>query len=273
MSLFHQPLPYCGAPPSPATLLFRWRLDPIVVSLLLVVLALYLVGEARSPSRSPLRRTLFISGWTVGALALVSPLCPLSVSLFAARASQHVILTLLAAPLVAAGRPLEAIALAVGRRPPRALVGRHGLFAAGAFALVVWFWHSPAMYDLTFVSTLLYWSMHVTMFASAWWLWSELFAADGAAPVQEVGASLVSSVQMGFLGALITLSPEPLYAPHALTTAAWGLTQLQDQQVGGAVMWVPGCLVFLCIAMIGLAKSLNRKGWSGLSPHGAEAGP
>ncbi len=55
---------------------------------------------------------------------------------------------------------------------------------------------------------------------------------------------------MGFLGALITFASRPFYAPHLLTTAAWRLTPLQDQQLGGAIMWVPGCIVFLVISTL-----------------------
>ena len=68
----------------------------------------------------------------------------------------------------------------------------------------------------------------------------------------------MSSVQMGLLGALITLAPRALYAPHALTTTAWGLTPLQDQQLGGSIMWVPGCVVFLAVAMLALRRLLGQ---------------
>jgi putative membrane protein len=63
---------------------------------------------------------------------------------------------------------------------------------------------------------------------------------------------------MGLLGALITFAERPVYAPHRLTTAAWGLTQLQDQQLGGAIMWVPGVGVFLAV--------MSLIAWRGLRP-------
>jgi putative membrane protein len=65
-------------------------------------------------------------------------------------------------------------------------------------------------------------------------------------------------MQMGFLGALITLAPEPIYPPHALTAAAWGITPLQDQQLGGVIMWVPGCLAFLIFGTYALWMVLER---------------
>jgi cytochrome c oxidase assembly factor CtaG len=51
------------------------------------------------------------------------------------------------------------------------------------------------------------------------------------------------------LGALITFSPRPWYAAHLDTTAAWGLTPLADQQLAGAIMWVPAGVVYVAAAL------------------------
>ena len=61
-------------------------------------------------------------------------------------------------------------------------------------------------------------------------------------------------MQMSMLGALISLAPSALFAPHFATTIAWGLTPLQDQQLGGALMWVVGGLVFLTLSLIALRR-------------------
>ncbi|HEY0178828.1 MAG TPA: cytochrome c oxidase assembly protein [Dokdonella sp.] len=254
-------LAYCGAPPSPAEIWHRWRFDPVVLALLAAWLAAYLRGArvlrasgagVRAPS------VAFVAGWAVAAFVLISPLCALSVSLFAARATQHVVLTLLAAPLIAAGGGMRVTLAGLGVRvvPPAARAA-HPLLAAGAFAAAIWFWHAPAAYAATFASVAAYWMMHATLFASACWLWSTLLRRDDAL-VGGLLASLISSAQEGLLGALLTLSPRPVYAPHFLTTDAWGLTALQDQQLGGAIMWVPGCAVFLVVALIALRSGLAR---------------
>ena len=251
---------YCGLPPSPVEIWTRWRLDPVVLSVLFAWLAVYVLGARmlRDTARRLSRREIvfFCSGWTIATLALVSPLCPQSVALFSARATQQVILTLLAAPLVVAGRALDAAVAAClieysGRTWPQR-VSAHPMRAAAAFAVLLWFWHSPPAYAATFASTVLYLTMQITLFGSACWLWNTLLCRERTL----VGglASIASSVQMGLLGALITLSPRPFHAQHFLTTDAWGLTPLQDQQLGGAILWVPGCIVFLVVATIALGR-------------------
>lgn len=252
------PLAYCGPPPLPSDIWSHWRLNPVVLVVMVGWLAIYLVGARRARgAKSPIpahKRVLFVSGWAIATLALVSPLCPLSVSLFAARAAQHVLLILLSAPLIAASEPVAA-ARALFNVPLKARLrpSERPMLAAAVFAVFLWIWHSPLGYASTFASVTLYWAMHLTLFASACWLWSSLLRTEGALG-DGLLASIASSVQMGILGALITLSPRPFYVPHFLTTDAWGYTPLQDQQLGGVIMWVPGCTVFLIVAMIGLAR-------------------
>ncbi len=143
-------IPYCGPPPSPGSLWLSWNLDPVLVGGLVAILGLYISGGVRlertGHGLTARQRTAFLGGWLITALALVSPFCPLSVSLFAARVGQHMILTLLAAPLVVAGRPAEALAAALGMP---ALARADGprpapLASAAAFAALLWFWHAPA---------------------------------------------------------------------------------------------------------------------------------
>jgi putative membrane protein len=257
------PIPYCGLPPSPETLWSRWNLDPILISALVLLAGLYALGawRAHEPGRAmpTWRRASFCIGWAITAAALISPLCPLSVSLFAARIGQHMVLVLIGAPLVAAGRPFATVSnlwrtSELGRDSNAAAP----ICAAALFAVLLWFWHAPAPYAETFRSTFVYWSMHITLYGTALWLWSSLIDAPAEKVFHTILAGLISSLQMGFLGAVITFAPRPLYTPHLLTTAPWNLTPLQDQQLGGALMWVPGGAVFLTIAMLVLWRDLMR---------------
>jgi putative membrane protein len=246
-------LAYCGSPPVPGAT--SWNLDPVLVACLTAV-ALAYAWSCRgtgAPSRS--ERACFTAGWAVLAAALVSPLCNLSVALFSARVGQHMLLALVAAPLVAMGRPGETIGL-----PFRGWSGRGsaGLFlSAGLFAIALWVWHAPGPYDLTFRSHVAYWAMHIATFGAAVWLWSALldgFRGGGAS----LAAGFATMMQMSLLGALLTFAPAPLFAVHAETTAAWGLTQLEDQQLGGLIMWIPAGALFTLYLLAGFGAWLSR---------------
>jgi putative membrane protein len=207
-------------------------------------LAAYLIA-ARAPSW---RRAAFVAGWTASALAVVSPLCPLSVSLFSARIAQHMWLASVAAPLVALGLPPR-LADRLGRRP---------VLAAATFAAVLWFWHAPAPYTATFQSDAVYWAMHVTTFAAAVRLWAGLLGGprDGLGPFAL--ATLATTGQMGLLGALITFAGRTLYPPHFATTYAWGLSPLADQQLGGVVMWIPAGVLMAAGFAWAFTQTLRR---------------
>ena len=226
-------VPYCGLPPAPQNLAMRWNLDPVLIACLLAMLGLFLWTARRRPGDRG--TTALCAGWAVSSLALISPLCALSVSLFSARIGQHMLLTLIAAPLLAVG-------LLQAKGPG------HPMAAALTFLLLLWFWHAPGPYAATFNSPAVYWAMHLSLIGAAVWLWHELLT--GPPSLGRLGAAAISMVQMGFLGALLTLAPHALFGPHQLTTVAWGLTPLQDQQLGGALMWAPGGLAFLAVALI-----------------------
>jgi putative membrane protein len=233
------PIPYCGLPPLPGELLHRLNLDPLLMVGLLACAAAQqrLIACRRE-------RLIAVAGWLVAAIAFMSPLCALSVSLFSARVGQHMILILIAAPLIAAPAPQPA-----GLRG----VVRLWLFAAVFFA-ALWFWHMPVPYDATFSSTLLYWLMHTTLFGSAILLWRELLQHDPSRTPDTLLVGALTSMQMGLLGAVLTFAGRPLFLWHMTTTQAWGLTPLADQQLGGVLMWVPGMALFLYAALRSLAR-------------------
>lgn len=263
------PFPYCGAPPMPDALWARWNLDPNLIGSLVAILALYLIGLVRfaGPGRNipTWRRVSFVAGWATAAAALVSPLCALSVSLFSARVGQHMILSLVAAPLVMLGRPGLSLARLwpeAARRLSSSRAMRTARSAAGsatAFALALWFWHAPGPYDATFASAAVYWLMHLTIFATALMVWNILLDVRGPSTVPALSVGAVSTLQMTFLGAIITLTPRLLYAPHALSPYAWGLTQAGDQQLGGLIMWVPGCSIFLAVTLVTLGRAMSER--------------
>jgi len=232
-------LPYCGAPPLPGALLTRFNLDPLLLAALLLALLLLLWMSPRAEARR-----FAACGWSISVVAFVSPLCALSVALFAARIAQHMLLILAAAPLIALALPRGG-----GRR------GRARLWSAcSVFFFALWFWHMPAPYDATFASSAYYWTMHVTLLGSAIWLWREILQSERAHAIDVLWAGAFTSMHMGFLGAVLTMAGRPLYFWHLTTTQPWGLSPLEDQQLGGVLMWVPGIALFLWAALRTLAR-------------------
>jgi putative membrane protein len=258
------PAAYCGAPSSPAELWARWNLDPALILALIALLALYFAG-ARRAGLPRVRRSLFAAGWAATGLALLSPLCALSVSLFAARVGQHMFLTCVAAPLVALGRPAAAARAlfargcrAVPSPVPSGWARWSPLVAATGFAGALWYWHTPGPYAVTFASVTVYWLMHLTLFGAALWLWTALLDHADESLAVSLAAIFLTGLQMSLLGAVIAFAAHPLYAPHMLTTADWGLTRLDDQQLGGVLMWVPAGVIFVGAQVLGLARLFDR---------------
>lgn len=224
-------IPYCGPGATPADALARWNLDPILLAVLAGATLLFAFR------RSGQERILGLVGMGVLAIAFVSPLCALSSALFAARTVHHVLLVTVAAPLIAFSLPRRA-------------VGPLGL-ATAVQALVLWAWHAPGAYEAALSSDLVYWIMQATILGSAIWFWAAVRRASAPAAVV---ALLAAMVAMGLLGALLTFISAPLYAPHLLTTAAWGLTPLEDQQTAGLIMWAPAAALYLAAALLVLGR-------------------
>ena len=239
-------LPYCGIAPQPAELIARWNLDP----LLLVIIA---ATSALLWRAAPADRRPAVAGAAALALLLfVSPLCALTSALFAARSAHHVLMITLLAPLLAAALP------------PRRAGGRPGgLLAWTALsALTLWIWHAPPLYGAALASDAVYWAMQLSLLGTAAGFW---LALGRAGPGPSILALLASMVQMGLLGALLTFSTSAFYDPHFLTTSAWGLSPLEDQQLGGLIMWVPGASAYLFAALFRLHRLV------GPEPRGARA--
>ena len=252
------PIPYCGTPPIPGGV--SWNLDPALI-LVLVLGALATLWLSRPPTQRhdprpgpmSLRNGLagpgpVLLGWILLALTLVSPLCNLSVALFSARVGQHMILTLLAAPLVALAFPRGTATQPMGLLGPTT-----------GFAVALWGWHLPAPYVATFASEAAYWTMQISLTGCAVWLWAALRARTADRPDVAALAALATAVQMGLLGALLTIAPRPLFvAVHTPgVTMPWGLSPLEDQQLGGLLMWVPGGLVFAAVCLAGMGRVLK----------------
>ena len=226
-------IPYCGAAPLPADWLARWNGDPLLILAFAATASLALRRGVDRP---------FWAGMAVLVLLFVSPLCALSSALFSVRVVHHVLLTAVAAPWLLWGMPRLAMR------------GSAPLWAA-VHILLFWIWHAPAPYAAALSSDLIFWTMQLSLLASALAFWGALRRA--AAPTA-ILLLLAMMVQMGLLGALITFAGAPLYPPHAVSTFAWNLTPLEDQQLAGLIMWAPAAAFYLAAAL--------WRGWHMLAP-------
>lgn len=216
-------IPYCGSPPVPAELLARWNFDPwLIAALAVAYVACRWLGARAAP---------LAAGFVVLVVLFTSPFCALGSALFSVRVGHHLILTALAAPLIALAFP------------------RGGGSVAGwtaGHAVIWWAWHTPGAYAFALGSDAGYWLMQTTLLVSAVGFWRAVHAAP--APVAVAGL-LATMVQMGLLAALLTFAGVPIYAWHMITTQPWGLTPLEDQQLAGLIMWVPGAGAYLGAAL------------------------
>lgn len=235
--------PYCGAAPVPGELLARWNLDPLLLLLALATTAF--AWHSAFGAAHPDRRAYFASGFALLVLLFVSPFCALTSALFSARVAHHVLLTAVVAPLLVLSLPRERL------RVPGSLAAW-----TAAHTLLFWAWHAPGLYAFALGDNAAYWLMQATLLGSALGFWAAVRRSSAPAAV---AALLVAVVQMGLLGALITFAATPLYAPHFLTTAAWGLDPLEDQQLAGLIMWAPAAGFYLAAALVIAGRWLSRE--------------
>jgi putative membrane protein len=244
-----------------------------------VVVALYAVGAVRLLrrvlSRGPhLRRAiLFALGAAALWIALLTPLDTLGSELFSVHMMQHEALMLIAAPLLVLGHPLPVFLWAFPARVRQLIsIGiRHRAVAQGWQALTrpmtawtlhaaaVWLWHAPALFDAALANRSVHDVQHLSFLLTALLFWSAVLRSRQAAG----GAVLylfTTTMHTSVLGALLTFASQPLYDSYLTTAPHWNLTALEDQQLGGLIMWVPGSLVYVSLALVLLARWLSTPG-------------
>ena len=243
----------------------HWHAEPATLLPLAVFTMAYGVGIARLWSRAGLGRGLGFRHVSAGAAALLfvlvalcSPLASLSERLFSAHMAVHEILMGIAAPLLIIARPWAAIAwllpVAISRslRPLNAVAGP--LAATLLQAAVIWAWHVPAFFRAALQSQTLHVAQHMSFFGSALLYWHAMDRLSKRRAGTAVGYHFATALHTGFLGALLMLPPR-LWFPAA---GGYGLSPLEDQQLGGAIMWMPGGLVYAAAALLAAGQWIAR---------------
>mgnify|MGYP004486108261 FL=1 len=262
-------LAHPGQPPAPHDLWSAWNLHPVLLGGLLLAAWAYWRGQTSGPRRpiDTWRARCFTAALVALGLALLSPLDALSGALASAHMVQHLLLLLVAAPLLALSAPSSAILrgspLALRRasgRWRRRLGLTHGNLGvlrhpAAVWLLsvgVIWFWHAAAPYDATLDNQLLHVLEHASFLVTAVLFWQVVVGVRGAARVSGgLGVLLVFAMAMQsvFLSVLLTFARTPWYSGYAATTAPWGLDPLTDQRLAGVIMWIPAGGIYLVVAL------------------------
>ncbi|MBV9992350.1 MAG: cytochrome c oxidase assembly protein [Alphaproteobacteria bacterium] len=256
-----------------------WELDPAVALPLAISLLLYGFGLSRLWRRAGAGRSVtraqaacFAGGWLALFVALVSPLHEYGEHLFVAHMIEHEVLTAVAAPLLALSRPIGVFLHALPRSWRPALVGwAHAppiaaawtfltapLVATVLHGIAIWVWHVPALLDATLTNEMLHRLQHMSFLVTAlffWWAILRRPAADYGLGTVHVFATMIHT---GLLGALLTLAPHVLYPLQTADAPLFGLKPLEDQQLAGLFMWVPGGAIYLCAGLWLLGRWLVR---------------
>ena len=233
----------------------RWDLHPSVVAGLALFGGLYIyLGGLHASKR---RIASFSGALLVLFLALNGPLHNLSDNyLFSAHMAQHLVLTLVFPPLLLYGTPAEVI------RPllrPRwvmvvARVVTRPLAAGIIFSAPIAIWHVPMLYEAALRNHHLHILQHLVFLATATLMWWPVLSPVPELPraqhlLQMVYLFLLG-IPMSVTGALITLSDSVLYPFYTTAPRVGGLAPLEDQQIGGLLMWVLGGLMLWIVMSV-----------------------
>jgi putative membrane protein len=270
-------LAHAGQPPAPHDLLTAWNADPLLVAGFLVAIWAYRRGRTGGSPRAVdvWRGRCFTGALVALGVALLSPLDAVSSALASAHMIQHLLLVLVAAPLLAFSAPsstlLRGSPLGVRRASGR---WRRRLRLTGTARVLrrpgtvwllhvgtLWFWHGAAPYDAALEHELVHALEHASFLLTGVLFWRVVLGARDArrvSPGFRILLVFATAMQSVFLSVLLTFARTPWYAGYAATTTPWHLEPLADQQLAGVIMWIPAGLVYLATALTLLVVWIRR---------------
>lgn len=253
--------------------------DPLVLAPAAAAAALYAAGCAalrrgdRGGSIHGFEAAAFAGGLACVVVALAPSVDGLSARFFSVHMVEHELLVLVAAPLVAVGRPFVPFLAALpARLQPRALglARREAVLRTWAFltaplvavvlhAAAIWAWHAPALFDAALESRPLHAVQHASLFLTAVLFWWSLVHGRGGRGRcgTAVAAAFLTAAHTALLGAILALAPAPLYRSYA---ALLGARALPDQAAAGLVLCVPAGALFALVGVKLLADGLGLSG-------------
>ena len=246
-----------------------WTFEPWIIFPLLLVSIIYLRGwwqlHRRLPRRFGGSRLIaFQSGVVTLFLALASPLHELAEKLLQFHMIQHLLLMMVVPPLLLLGAPI--LPLLRGLPRPALRYGLRQLFSSRAFKRLARFftdplvcllgftvsnvaWHVPALYELALRSEFWHAVQHICFFGTGllfWWPVVQPWPSRSRWPRWTmIPYLLFADIQNTALSAFLIFSERVLYPTYAAVPRLWGISVLDDQAAAGAIMWVPGSVIFL----------------------------
>lgn len=264
----------------------QWTVEPAVIACLVAPASVYAAGvrrmtrEQRVPSAGASRALAFCAGIGLLVVALLSPLDAWAERSFAAHMAQHLILMMIAPPLLVLGRPIVTALWALPGGSRRAVAAWWNddilarpaadfilgpMFAWVAASAALWFWHLPVPYAYAYDDAWAHALEHLAFFFGGVLFWRVVIGHSQSRRLS-LGATMLFvatfAMHSGMLGALLIFGPRVFYAVHAIAPPWSPFNPLEDQQLAGILMWLVngaidlGALAALFVAW--LASSERR---------------
>ena len=238
----------------------HWTVHPSTVIGIAALGALYAwraraIGARVRPTTA--QRVAFGLGLVVLFAALNGPIHDLSDSyLFSVHMVQHLLLTMLVTPLLIIGTPASMLRPALARPRVLALAKRitTGPAAFALFNVTLIAWHLPPLYNLAMRNHDVHIAQHLCFLVTSVLMWWPLLSRVPELPALSRPLQLLYicllMIPMSVIGMMITYADEILYPAYETAPRMWGLSPLEDQLIGGLIMWIPGSLIYIALLTV-----------------------
>jgi putative membrane protein len=238
----------------------KWSIHPSTVIGLAAIAGLYLWRARKADADRPLtpaRQVSFFSALLVVFGSLNGPLHDLSDTyLFSAHMIQHLLLTMLFPPLIIVGVPGWMLRPLLGNRALGVIARKitRPVSCFVIFNLVIALWHLPVFYNAAMANHGIHIVEHLMFMGAAilmWWpLTSQLPELPRLSYPGQMLYCFLMILPMSIVAVYISMAERVLYPAYSAAPRISSLSPLEDQLLGGLIMWVPGGLIFMIIITV-----------------------
>ena len=223
------------------------------------------MAGAAAQTQTGWQKLSFFAGLFAMFFSLNGPIHDLSdYFLFSAHMVQHLLLTLLVPPLLIAGTPGWMLRPLLRPRAVRAVAEfvTRPVMCFTIFNLTIVLWHLPIFYNAAMANHNIHIGEHLMFMAAAvlmWWpFMSPLPELPRLAYPGQMLYCFLTTVPMSVVAVYITMADHILYPAYAAAPRLWGINPMEDQQIGGLIMWIPGSIVFYGVMTVIFFKWAQR---------------